>query len=61
MVSTARKWFPQNIELEALQATYYFRKQDYQQAVRLARSVRSRDPGNILAQAILSSPVAQKY
>ena len=61
MVSTARKWFPQNIELEALQATYYFRKQDYQQAVRLARSVRSRDPGNILALAILSSPVAQKY
>lgn len=61
MLSTARKWFPQNVELEALQATYYFRKQDYRQAVGLARSVRSRDPGNILALAILSSPVAQKY
>jgi tetratricopeptide (TPR) repeat protein len=61
MVTTARKWFPDNVDLEALQATYYFRKQEYRQAVELARSVRSKDPGNILALVILSSPVAQQY
>jgi cytochrome c-type biogenesis protein CcmH/NrfG len=61
MVATARKWFPDNVELEALQATYYFRKEDYQQAVSLARTVMSKDPRNILALAILSSPVAQKF
>jgi Tfp pilus assembly protein PilF len=61
MAMTATKWFPQNLELRALLATYYFRKQDYKQAINLARSVLSRDPQNFLAMAILSSPAAQNF
>lgn len=61
MASTATKWFPDNIELRALLATYYFRKHDYRQALELARSVLSRDPQNILALAILSSPQPQTF
>lgn len=61
MVATAREWFPNNLELQALQATYYFRKEDYRQAVELARTVMAKDPRNILALSILSSPVAQKF
>jgi len=61
MTTTARKWFPGNVELEALQATYYFRKQSYRQAFALARSVISKDPQNILANTILSSPSVQSF
>ena len=60
MASTARKWFPSNVELDALMATYYFRKRQYEQALDLARVVVTRDPRNILALAILSSPSAQE-
>ena len=61
MTTTAVKWFPDNIELRALLATYYFRKQDYRQSRDLARAVLLRDPQNILALAILSSPMAQAF
>ncbi len=59
MTATARKWFPGNISLEALQATYFFRRQDYGQAFVLARDVVTRDPHNTLALAVLSSPSVQ--
>lgn len=59
MTVAAVKWFPDNSELKALLATYYFRKHDYTQASALARSVLAKDPRNILALAILSSPSAQ--
>jgi tetratricopeptide (TPR) repeat protein len=59
MTATARKWFPGNIDLEALQATYFFRTRDYSQALRLAKDIKSKAPQNILALAILSSPMIQ--
>ena len=61
MTTTARKWFPENVELEALPATYYFRTHDYDRAFALARSVLAKDPNNILALSILSSPQAQRF
>ncbi|MGI8505163.1 MAG: glycosyltransferase family 39 protein [Hassallia sp.] len=61
MAMSARRWFPDNVELEALLATYYFRRQSYSQAFELARSVISKDPKNILALTILSSPSAQSF
>lgn len=61
MATTASKWFPDNVDLEALLATYYFRKQDYDRAFPLARAVVSKDPQNILAQVILASPAAQGH
>ncbi|MGD0297584.1 MAG: tetratricopeptide repeat protein [Bryobacteraceae bacterium] len=61
MTKTAREWFPQNVAVEALQATYYFRKQDYRQAFELARGVIANDPQNILALTILSSPMSQEF
>jgi tetratricopeptide (TPR) repeat protein len=61
MITTARKWFPDNIEMEALSATYYFRTRNYARAVALARSVLAKDPKNILALTILSSPAAQSF
>jgi len=61
MTKTAREWFPQNAAVEALQATYYFRKQDYRQAFELARGVIANDPQNILALTILSSPMSQEF
>lgn len=59
MTSTARKWFPANISLEALQASYFFRMQDYGHALELAREVVAKDPQNTLALAVLSSPSVQ--
>jgi tetratricopeptide (TPR) repeat protein len=59
MTSTARKWFPANVSLEALQASYFFRTQDYVHALELAREVVARDPQNTLALAVLSSPSVQ--
>ena len=59
MTATARKWFPQNINVEALRAIYFFRTQQYDQAFQLAREVVSRDPQNTLAVAVLSSPLTQ--
>jgi Flp pilus assembly protein TadD len=59
MTSTARKWFPANISLEALQASYFFRTQDYGHALELAREVVAKDPQNTLALAVLSSPSVQ--
>jgi cytochrome c-type biogenesis protein CcmH/NrfG len=61
MASTARKWFPENVELNALLATFYFRKEDYGQAVELAKVVTAKDPNNVLALAILSSPLTQPF
>jgi 4-amino-4-deoxy-L-arabinose transferase-like glycosyltransferase len=61
MTTAARKWFPDHVELEALSATYYFRTQKYERAFTLARSVLAKDPGNILALSILSSPQAQRF
>jgi tetratricopeptide (TPR) repeat protein len=59
MTATARQWFPQNINVEALRATYFFRTQQYEQAFQLAREVVARDPQNTLAIAVLSYPLAQ--
>jgi protein O-mannosyl-transferase len=59
MAATARKWFPSNVELDALMATYLFRVRHYQDAVALAKTVVGKDPRNILALTILSSPNAQ--
>ena len=59
MTATARQWFPQNTNVEALRATYFFRKQQYDQAFQLAREVVAHDPQNTLAIAVLSSPLAQ--
>ncbi len=59
MTATARHWFPQNTNLEALRATYLFRTQQYDEAFHLAREVVARDPQNTLALAVLSSPFAQ--
>lgn len=59
MTDTARKWFPENTNVEALRATYFFRKQQYDQAFQLAREVVAKDPQNTLAIAVLSSPRAQ--
>ena len=61
MATTAREWFPNNTELGALLATYYFRRQAYRQAVDLARGVIARDPNNVLAMTILASPIAQEF
>lgn len=61
MTSTATKWFPDNVELKALSATYYFRRREYARAFPLARSVIAKDPQNVLAQIILSSPAAGSY
>jgi protein O-mannosyl-transferase len=61
LTATARQWFPQNIELEALRATYFFRKQQYEQAFKLARAVVAHDPQNALAIAVLSYPLAQSF
>jgi protein O-mannosyl-transferase len=55
MALTANKWFPNNLDLKALLATYYFRKRDFTRAMALARTVLTSDPENILALAILSS------
>jgi hypothetical protein len=60
MATSASKWFPENTELAALLATYYFRSHDYAQAFALASGVMHRDPGNLLASAILSSPMVQE-
>jgi protein O-mannosyl-transferase len=59
MTATARKWFPDNTNLEALQATYFFRTRDDQRAFALARDVLTKDPQNTLALAVLSSPRVQ--
>jgi tetratricopeptide (TPR) repeat protein len=59
MTATAQRWFPQNINVEALRATYLFRTQQYDQAFQLAHEVVARDPQNTLAIAVLSSPLAQ--
>jgi tetratricopeptide (TPR) repeat protein len=59
MTATAQQWFPQNINVEALRATYFFRTQRYEQAFKLAREVVARDPQNTLAIAVLSYPLAQ--
>ena len=59
LATTARQSFSANNELGALLATYYFRRQSYGQAVDLAQTIAARDPNNVLAQAILSSPFAQ--
>jgi tetratricopeptide (TPR) repeat protein len=59
MATTARQWFPSNLDLDALMATYYFRTRSYKEATALARSVVARDPTNILALSILSSPSVQ--
>jgi cytochrome c-type biogenesis protein CcmH/NrfG len=61
MAISARRRFPNNVELEALLATYYFRRQNYKEAFQLARAVNARDPNNILALSILSSPWAQSF
>jgi protein O-mannosyl-transferase len=61
LTTTARKWFPDNVELEALSATYYFRIRDYDRAFALARSALAKDPNNILALSILSAPQAQRF
>ncbi len=61
MADTARKWFPSNLDLQALLATYYFRKQEYAKAFQLAKAVNGKDPQNLLALSILSSPLAQDY
>jgi len=59
MTATARQWFPQNTNVEALRATYFFRTQQYDKAFQLAREVVARDPQNTLAITVLSSPLAQ--
>lgn len=61
MTTTARRWFPANTNVEALEATYFFRKQQYEEAVDLARKVIAKDPQNTLALAVLSSPAAQSF
>jgi tetratricopeptide (TPR) repeat protein len=59
MATAARQWFPGNSDLEALLATYYFRRQDYVQAFELASAVLTKDPRNMLAMTVLSSPAVQ--
>lgn len=59
MTATARKWFPDNVDVKALRAAYYFRADHYAEAVELARQVIEKNPQNILALTILSSPLAQ--
>jgi protein O-mannosyl-transferase len=61
MASTAHEWFPENVDLAALLATYCFRKRDYERAFALAKGANNRDPTNLLALTILSSPLAQEY
>src|SRR5205823_6547421 len=61
MTSTARRWFPANVDLDALQATYYFRMRQYKEAFDLARAVAAKDPKNILALTILASPLAEEF
>jgi cytochrome c-type biogenesis protein CcmH/NrfG len=60
MTATARQWFPANVDVEALRATYFFRSEDYGRAVEMAREVIARDPRNTLALAVLSSPMVQE-
>jgi hypothetical protein len=60
MTATARQWFPTNVDVEALRATYFFRSEDYGRAVEMAREVIARDPRNTLALAVLSSPMVQE-
>ena len=60
MTTTARQWFPKNTNVEALQASFFFRKQEYDRAYGLAREVGAKDPQNTLALAVLSSPMAQR-
>lgn len=59
MITTARKWFPDNLDLKALAATYYLRTGDYNRAFELASDVAAKDARNILAITILSSPMVQ--
>lgn len=61
MATTAHQWFPANVDLEALLATFYFRTKAYAHAFELARGVTTKDPSNILALTILSSPLAQEF
>jgi tetratricopeptide (TPR) repeat protein len=61
MTATARKWFPHNVDVEALQAAYYFRTEKYADAFELARQVAQKAPQNFLAVTILSSPMAQEF
>ena len=60
MTATARQWFPTNVDVEALRATYFFRREDYRRAIEMAREVIARDPRNTLALAVLSSPLVQE-
>ena len=61
MTTTAVSWFPGNLDLRAQLATFHFRKGDYRRAVELAREVLAREPENILARAIVSSPLTQEF
>jgi cytochrome c-type biogenesis protein CcmH/NrfG len=61
MAKTAHEWFPENPDLGALLATYHFRNRDYKQAADLARAVLARDGTNILALAIVGSPLTQEF
>jgi len=60
MTTTATAWFPGNVELRAQLATYHFRRGDYRRAFELAREVLAREPQNILARTIVSSPLTQQ-
>ncbi len=61
MIATARRAFPENLELQALEATYCFRKKQYDKAFELARAVVRKEPQNLLAQTILASPASQEF
>jgi protein O-mannosyl-transferase len=61
MTTTARKWFPDNVDVEALRAAYYFRSEKYPEAFALASEVARKAPQNFLANTILSSPLAQEF
>jgi tetratricopeptide (TPR) repeat protein len=60
MTLTARAWFPDNVDVAALQAAWYFRTEQYAEAFALAKQVVALDERNILALTILSSPLAQQ-
>jgi protein O-mannosyl-transferase len=59
LTMTARAWFPDDVDLKALQASYYFRMNDYARAFELANAVLSKDPRNLLAMTVLASPAVQ--
>ena len=57
LTEAANKWFPNDSDIEAFQAYYLLRNGNLQEAFNFAKTSLAKDPNNILALSILSSPL----